>query len=412
MSTSTLEILPMEIFHYILNYLDTPSIFHSFDGICERLNAFVNHYNNYKLDLSCASRSTFERFLLNICSKNIISLILSDDDRTPGQIGLFLSMMNVEEFGRLRSLSLLQIEEYHLLLFLKNGSFHRLKSLSIQWRGDSICDNNHFELLSLLSTLISSPNLRHLDLSLWIYEIKNLTWPKDCTLTSLSIDNCSFPEYRHILQNSPDLKTFTMRDRSMFNITDPFIWSLNSYSYDQLQSLSLNNLEKIEMILLIYLLSLTPSLVHLQLIGYGCLEHGAFDGQRWEDFIQNNLHCLKIFQFCFSTKKYGYQTENDVHSLINPFFNQFWKEINSWFVQCDFIKSLAQIRLYSIPFSHPHFEYTSQLDIISKSTFNENSEIINVNILTVNLSTSIIESKVCCHNSMMNKFNFCFLEDQ
>ena len=49
MSLSTLEILPVEIFHLVLDNLDRSSVFHLFSGICERLNGMINSSNRYKI---------------------------------------------------------------------------------------------------------------------------------------------------------------------------------------------------------------------------------------------------------------------------------------------------------------------------------------------------------------------------
>ena len=121
----------------------------------------------------------------------------------------------------------------------------------------------------------------------------------------------------------------------------------------------------------IHLLSLTRSLVHLKLIGSGCLQNGAFDGLKWENLIREKLRSLKQFQFSFLSETNAPQTADDVLSLISSFSSRFWKIKKRWFVRCDFIKSLAQIRLYTKPVCQPNFEYISQSDMISKAMIEE-----------------------------------------
>jgi hypothetical protein len=327
-------------------------------------------------------------------------LVLSDDDQTPGQIGLFLLLFNIEEFRRVRSLSLLQIEERHLIVFLQQVFIHNLHSLTIQWRGGLRFHGYASEIHKFLSSIISQPNLRYLDLSLWIYEIKNLSWPNHCYLQYLCIDDCSFSEYCIILDSSPHLKTFVLRNGLMHDIDRTF--SSSSFIrplYYQLRSLSLDNLRNIRMKTLQSLLSVTPSLVYLKLIGSGRLRDDAFDGTQWKNFIENDLICLEKFQFFFTTQGHGDQAADNVLSLIIPFSLHFWKEKKRWFVRSEFIKSLSQIRLYSIPICQSNFEYICESDIISRSTLiamNDDIKRVNgVRTISMNLSTATIEEEVC-----------------
>jgi hypothetical protein len=141
-----------------------------------------------------------------------------------------------------------------------------------------------------------------------------------------------------------------------------------------------------------YLLSVTPSLVYLKLIGSGHLHDDAFDGTRWKNFIENDLVFLEKFEFFFTTQGHGNQAADNVLSLIIPFSINFWKEEKHWFVQCDFIKSLSQIRLYSIPICQSNFECIRDSDIISCSTLitmNDDVKRMNsVRVVSINLSAA------------------------
>jgi len=409
---SIFDRFPAEVFYRIFDHLSTREIFDIFYNLCQRLNAFVIGYNRYKLDFSSISRSDFDFYISIIRPRNIISLILSDDDQTPGQIGLFLSLFNIEEFRRVRSLSLLQIEERNLIVFLQQVFIHNLKSLIIRWRGGLRFHGYASEIHKLLSSIISQPNLRYLDLSLWIYEIKNLSWSNDCFLQYLCIDDCSFSEYCIILDSSPHLKTFLLRNGLMHDIDRTF--SSSSFvrpSYYQLRSLSLDNLRNIHMETLTSLLSVTPSLVYLKLIGSGHLRDDVFDGTQWENFIENDLIFLEKFQFFFTTKGYGNQTADNVLSLIIPFSLHFWKEKKRWFVRSEFIKSLSQIRLYSIPICQSNFEYICESDIISRSTLiamNDDVKRVNgIRTVSMNLQATTIEEEVCFNNDQRFFFLCC-----
>jgi hypothetical protein len=397
---SIFETLPVEVFHKILNNLDTSEIYYSLYNVCQRFNTFLTNYNRYELDFRSISRSSFNIFCNVVQPKNIISLILSDDKRTPGQIGLFISLTNIQELHRLRSLTLLQIEERHLIAFLQHVSVHNLSSLTIDWRGRSRCHSTATEVLPLLSFAISQPNLRYLDLNLWIYDVKNLSWPTPCTLQYLRIDDCSFSDYCHILRYSHHLKTFVLQNCSMFDIDNTFSSpSFLSPSYPQLLSLSVENISNIRMQMLKFLLSVTPSLVYLKLIGSGRLLDNAFDGLQWRHFIRQHLHLLDKFDFFFTTQRNSLQSVDDVSSIITPFSHKFWIEKKHWFVTCDFIISFSQIRLYSMPTCQPCFDYVSESNISSRSTLitmdNEAERMNGVRIMNVNLSAAVTEQEVC-----------------
>ncbi|CAF5111385.1 unnamed protein product, partial [Rotaria sp. Silwood1] len=105
----SLNILPVELFYRILDHLDSETILLSFGYVCQRFHAIVKTYNRYKIDLSSISKSNFHSVCHLLQPDNIISLTLSDDIETPGQISLFLSIFHIHQFTRLRHLTLIGI---------------------------------------------------------------------------------------------------------------------------------------------------------------------------------------------------------------------------------------------------------------------------------------------------------------
>jgi hypothetical protein len=398
-SISIIEKLPSEIFHKILDHLKTTEMFYSLNNVCRRMNAFLISYNRYELDFSSLSRFDFNFFHSVIHPKNIISLTLSDDDRTPGQIGLFLSLTDIQEFRPLRSLALLQIEERHLIIFLQRISHRDLRSLTIKCRSGPRCRRNPTQILSLLSSIISQSTLRYLNLDLWNYEIKDLTWPTNCTARYLQIDSCSSSEICFILCRSPRLNTLILHNCSKLDIKKTFLPPFNYTFYEQLLSLSLEKVDNVRMNMLQRLLLVTPSLVYLKLIGFGQLSDGVFDGSQWEHFIEHHLLHLNKFQFFITTQKNNRQNADDLSPLIIPFSNNFWLQKKRWFIICDFIKSSSQIRLYSIPICQPHIEYASESNKISYTTLTTIEDDVDktddVRIVNINLSATGIKQNVC-----------------
>src|SRR5205085_8856423 len=118
----------------ILNYLDCDTILLSFRYVCKRFYLITNGYNQYKLNLNSCIKSNFYCYCRIINPLNIISLILSDDDQTPGQISLFLTYFNFKQFNYLRSLTLLEIEDTNLNIISNDLSSLSLISLTIKSR--------------------------------------------------------------------------------------------------------------------------------------------------------------------------------------------------------------------------------------------------------------------------------------
>jgi len=77
--------------------------------------------SNYKLfcerfilDLKSISKSDFHHVCHILCPENAISLILSNDDETPGQIELFFSCIDIHQFIRLRSIAVFLTDDDNL----------------------------------------------------------------------------------------------------------------------------------------------------------------------------------------------------------------------------------------------------------------------------------------------------------
>jgi hypothetical protein len=96
--------------HWIFDYLDTQTILDSIDPICTQLDEIVNTYNKLRLDFSSSGISDL-RFIANfIQSNNVISLILADNDKRESSRGtLFVSLFQLDQFTRLQSLTLVEI---------------------------------------------------------------------------------------------------------------------------------------------------------------------------------------------------------------------------------------------------------------------------------------------------------------
>ncbi|CAF3610750.1 unnamed protein product [Rotaria socialis] len=348
MTNVSLLDLPVEILHFILDHLDTPTIFRSLRSASRQLYATVNAYDRFELDLSSVAQCHLEFISDLIRTENITSLIFSfANNEGAVNADLVLSIFSTRQFTRLRSLTLLEINKIELLdLLLQHVDLLSLVSFSVQLR-----NVYGTETLPLLSTVIAQPNMRKLRLIGFNYMKPALSWPTHCALQQLKIGCCTFQEYNFILEHCPLLKTFEMQNCTMYHINNRMnVTSSAGAHFSQLTSLTMNNCY-LSFGELYVLLSLTPSLIHFKLINVGWNSNSLFDGFRWEEFIQKSLPLLNKFDFCFRRTSSNCSEFHSLHSIINQYRTPFWLEHKYWYVTCDYTisASSSQVILYTKP---------------------------------------------------------------
>ncbi|CAF1197551.1 unnamed protein product [Adineta ricciae] len=349
--------LPVELLYHILNYLDTNTILLSFRYVCSRFYLLSNVYNQYQLNFYSCTKYNFYRFARIINPVHIVSLVLSDDDRTPGQINLFLSLFHLNQFHALRSLTLLEIEDSNLNLILNDLSSLALRSLTIQSRTFFTWTN---QTLACLSPVLEQSSLKQFTLSIWCFEIYDFIWPNQCHIEHVHISNrITFEQYCTILERCLSLRTFIIKD-VLWNDTN----TINVKHYRQLKSLTLED-NRMDIFKLEQFLSLTPSLTYLKVIGMAYL----MDSYRWEKILRTKLPLLENFEFFFQSWKDISYDFSDIESLIRPFQTSFWLENKRWIVNCDYIFNPIEVLLYSIPICKSSFQYHDPSNKISCSNF-------------------------------------------
>ncbi|CAF1479182.1 unnamed protein product [Rotaria magnacalcarata] len=128
---SNLETLPVEPIHRIFDALDSETILFSIRFVYKRLYSSADVYNQYKLDFRYLSKSDLPLLARIIDPKNVVSLMISDEIETYGQIGLFLSHFRLHEFIRLDSLTLIKVKDKDLDTIQKYIKKHTLTTISI-----------------------------------------------------------------------------------------------------------------------------------------------------------------------------------------------------------------------------------------------------------------------------------------
>jgi hypothetical protein len=397
---SSLLALPVEIIHHIIDYLDTSTAFLSLCNVCTYFRAVSITYNRYQVDFSSISKTNFHHICRLIQPENVLSLTISDDNKTPGQIKLFLSLFNIGQFTRLHSLSLLRIDNDDLSTILHSDIPSTLVSLSINWR-EAHCPTN--EPLALLSSLLNRLNLRKLELKTDSYAIKEMVWPIQYTLEHLTLMYITQKQYCNILQETPNLKTLVLNHCSMHQIDENVFAPI---LYEQLMSLILID-SRMTMKGLTSILARTPSLTYLKII---CLPDSfdtLADGCHWEQFISAHLPLLYKFEFFFTNIYNVYYGSRDVELLISRFRTRFWLEEKQWFVTCDYINYLNQVMLYTIPLCATDFTYECEANKISYSTWimNDVDAVITDNVHTINLTLTKLSAGVATLNVCLNCYN-------
>jgi len=156
----SIETLPVELLHRIFDNLDTETILLSVRPVSRLFQSVINTYNRYILDLKLISKSNFYLLCRLINPQNVISLILSNHEQRLNQIDLFMLLVPLRQFIRLRSVTLLDINESQLNFILERININSLTSFSFNIKK---YDDKHTKTtISLLSSMITLSNLRKL----------------------------------------------------------------------------------------------------------------------------------------------------------------------------------------------------------------------------------------------------------
>jgi hypothetical protein len=113
---------------------------------------------------------------------------------------------------------------------------------------------------------------------------------------------------------------------------------------------TLEEIDSLEREVFKFILSLTPSLIHLRVTS----EKKLFNEFQWEQFIEDKLPLFEKFQFYFSCRQYLLRLPVGPVLIIAPFKTSFWLN-KGWFVTRDYIRRLRSIRIYSIPICISNF---------------------------------------------------------
>jgi hypothetical protein len=170
----SLNLLPVELFYTLFTYFLAHEILLTFSDVSDYVDAILLSYSAYRVDFKAIRRDNFDLVCRRIRPNQMISLIISDDNDTPGLSELFFSRWSIGQFTQLRSLTLIEIEIDSLKLIFPNlYKLNQLRSFSFNistirhkypiWNND-----NSNELTRLKSLLFETytqvlPRLNHID---------------------------------------------------------------------------------------------------------------------------------------------------------------------------------------------------------------------------------------------------------
>lgn len=332
-------------------------------SVCKQLDNIAKTYNNWKFIISFALRYNSSQFLALVQLQNVTSITLNEAFHRLLLRSLDLDFIfsDIFKFTRLKSLSLLEIDNLDLDTLLEQIGNSSLIALRIHFRDNQTEDNRRKELLS--SAIIKS-ELKKLDVNNIKYVIESLQSSIPTALNRLTIKTCTYNEYCKILYTWPSLRAFIMNDCIMSVDNDRLIPHSTDFNRPQLAFLTINDCHLKETNLR-SMLSLTPCLTYLKLI---CLQHHGIlgsSGYQWENFIQEKLPLLSDFKFYFA---YTYSNNYDycsLESIIACFRTQFWLKTKHWFVAIDYHFVSSRFTVYTVPICIFKYEIATGCTILS-----------------------------------------------
>ncbi|CAF3169415.1 unnamed protein product [Rotaria sp. Silwood2] len=334
-----LNYFPMEVLHMIFDYLKPNDLLHGFVEINSYIDTILHSYSRLRLNCKSMNKSAFYFICEHIYPNQVQSLVLADDEHTPGQIKLFMSLLPLIQFINLQSINIIQIDNVNLLcLVLSHLENHPLIQSLIVY-------NYHMDISKrnsrcITETLASLPSLKYLT----FMQSSTLTTLKQplLKLTHLTIRSCRFTDLKIIFHWVPNLL--------YLKIVVPYNAGVFVFDYipSKLSSLIIESKHWILFDAVENFLSLTKSLKRFIFEASG--ELALLDGRRWETLIKTKLAHLIDFALDITPEENN-MTGDDV---LIPFQSSFWTNEKHWHMACLISTSTQSCaRLFSVPHFAP-----------------------------------------------------------
>jgi hypothetical protein len=177
--------------------------------------------------------------------------------------------------------------------------------------------------------------------------------PVECKLQHLTMEFFTEKRVLQVLHHAPDLQTLVLGIRVQCASSELKSKEKSLFTpHQRLTSLRISKCS-LPMYEIQPLLSLTPSLTHLRIIGTNI---SMINGSRWEDFIKTKLPALNKFEFCIrlSLDCDGDAVQSRLDDLIAPFCTLFWTKEKRWPVICNWFPIHQFGEIYTLPICKPN----------------------------------------------------------
>jgi hypothetical protein len=131
-------------------HLWTNEILNSFLNINDYLNNVILSSNDSFINFNSILRPLFDLTCRYLRPNQVISLVLSDSNDTPGQFQLFLSRFSIEQFVNLRAITLIDIDDDSRSLFVGLDQIKCLTLIQINPK----CHYRYVNILPELTRLV------------------------------------------------------------------------------------------------------------------------------------------------------------------------------------------------------------------------------------------------------------------
>ncbi|CAF1150047.1 unnamed protein product [Rotaria sordida] len=328
------EFLPNEILIECFQYLNAPDIFHSFDQLNSRFSKLLR---NIPLHLN------FQRFKTNLfyefcqiilsnpeIKQNIISLRLSNDGRC-GQIKSFLSLISLNEFIHLRSLSFIDFNRHNteqllpILPFLSN----------LYYFSFTFADDKSLKIIPILFQF----KIRILTIPTFNSYLRSID--KTMSVTSLTISEIHLLPLYKLLEYVPMLKYLQIKD---FDDSDTEDDTSNLIHRNAVYLKTfIVDYSNVEFHIFEFLLKCFPNLKTFSIMNSDEIE--MIDANRWQYLIESSLPYLHTFKFNFLD--YSHTCYDEKVIKLQLFQTDFWTKQHQWYI--DFEIDCFSAAVYTIP---------------------------------------------------------------
>lgn len=196
MTWFALEFLPVEILHLIFDYLWTNEILYSFLNITDYLDNVISSYDHSFINFYSILRPLFDLTCQYIRPDQILALVLSESNDTLDQTQLFFSHFPIEQFSRLRAITLIDVDNDSEQSSIDLNNLEHLKSLEIRTK-------RHAQYLHIM------PKLTRFVISyqymLYFESDTYITRAELFRLRHLTLKHCSHSQLKDVFRYAPFL---------------------------------------------------------------------------------------------------------------------------------------------------------------------------------------------------------------